>query len=180
MKMQRFSGHMAMVLLGFLILPLFVVQHQLRKQIRSIKQEVQLSILKGLPKEELRTFHFNTEQQKQIRWEHEHEFEWKGQMYDVISVHQEGNDLVIECWPDQKESKLKQHMRTMWAKAMGSDPTHQGEKDKLYQFLSHLYFEQATSAPAPLLGEKHLGCSITHSETHRGFPFIPETPPRYS
>lgn len=176
--MKRYSAIVSLLFLALLILPMLCMQFQLRQQIRRIKHEVQNAILQGLPKEDLRIFHFNPLEQKQLQWEHEHEFEWHGQMFDVVSMQKQGNKLIIECWPDQKESALKQHMRTMWARALGSDPKHQSEKDRLYQFLSHLYFEQVQYALSPLLVENQMVCSITHPETHRGFPFIPKTPPR--
>lgn len=176
--MRRYSAIVSLLFLALLILPMVVMQYHLRKQIRSIKHEVQNAILQGLPKEDLRIFHFTPLEQKQLQWEHEHEFEWHGQMFDVVSMQKQGNKLIIECWPDQKESALKQYMRTMWARALGSDPKHQGEKDKLYQFLSQLYFEQVQNALSPLLVETQMAFSIPHPETRLGFPFIPETPPR--
>lgn len=49
---------------------------------------------------------FKEDESKQLCWEDEQEFSFKGEMYDVIEKTTEGNHIVIRCIPDKKETSL--------------------------------------------------------------------------
>lgn len=46
------------------------------------------------------------EESKQLYWEDENEFRYKGEMYDVIEKKTEGNKVLIRCVSDKKETTL--------------------------------------------------------------------------
>lgn len=46
------------------------------------------------------------EESKQLFWEDENEFRYKGEMYDVIEKKDKGNLVLIRCIPDKKETRL--------------------------------------------------------------------------
>jgi hypothetical protein len=48
----------------------------------------------------------NKEEFDRIEWENQNEFSYKGEMYDLLEKHTEGNQLSILCIADKKESKL--------------------------------------------------------------------------
>lgn len=49
---------------------------------------------------------FDPQEAKQIEWESEDEFRWKGEMYDVVAKTIQGDHLIIHCIPDNKETEL--------------------------------------------------------------------------
>lgn len=49
---------------------------------------------------------FEDDQSKQLCWEDDQEFSFKGEMYDVIEKKREGKILIIRCIPDKKETDL--------------------------------------------------------------------------
>jgi hypothetical protein len=48
----------------------------------------------------------NEKESKQVYWENENEFRYNGEMYDVIEKKIKGNQIVIRCIPDKKETAL--------------------------------------------------------------------------
>ncbi len=49
---------------------------------------------------------------RKVRWEHPREFEFEGQMYDVIAIDTLGDSLFVQCWLDLEETRLKQNNGT--------------------------------------------------------------------
>jgi hypothetical protein len=74
----------------------------------------QLAAVKSEMKEFLKTQRNNkdvvqiilSEENKQVYWEEENEFRFKGEMYDVVEKKQQGNQVIIRCIPDKKETAL--------------------------------------------------------------------------
>jgi hypothetical protein len=50
--------------------------------------------------------HLNKSAASQLNWTEEEEFEWHGEMYDVVEKKFDKNILVILCIPDKKEDQL--------------------------------------------------------------------------
>lgn len=48
----------------------------------------------------------NENEVEQTYWENDHEFRFKGQMYDVIEAKKIGGLVVVRCIPDNKETSL--------------------------------------------------------------------------
>ncbi len=58
---------------------------------------------------EVETFVFNVKDKNalsQFEWEGDDEFSYKGEMFDVLEKHKEGNKLIIRCISDTKETSL--------------------------------------------------------------------------
>jgi hypothetical protein len=49
---------------------------------------------------------FTTKEVEQLEWEEESEFCYRGDMYDVIEKITHGDDVIIRCIPDKKETAL--------------------------------------------------------------------------
>lgn len=56
--------------------------------------------------EGLVVFRFTTEETQMLEWEDEHEFRYKGQMYDVVGQQKQDGNLMIRCIQDEKETAL--------------------------------------------------------------------------
>lgn len=62
--------------------------------------------LKKAEHSDIATFTFNEEQLRSLSWEDDHEFSYKGEMYDVIEKTSHGDKTVIRCISDKKETAL--------------------------------------------------------------------------
>jgi hypothetical protein len=49
---------------------------------------------------------FTSDQLIKLEWEDDEEFLFDGKMYDVVSKKKEGNEIIILCFPDEKETNL--------------------------------------------------------------------------
>lgn len=49
---------------------------------------------------------FSGKESEQLEWEEEMEFNYKGEMYDVVDKQVEGNRVTVRCIPDAKEDSL--------------------------------------------------------------------------
>ena len=56
--------------------------------------------------EDVTEFSFTNENLKQLEWEDDHEFRFKGKMYDVIEKQWQDGKLHIRCISDEKETVL--------------------------------------------------------------------------
>lgn len=121
------------------------LQYEKRKTRKAIKRQM----IAGIDKAELVLLKFTTEQEKTaLRWEHSKEFEYEGQMYDVVSTTIVGDTTHYYCWWDHKETKLNKELSVLVTKAMGSNPEQQDKQQQLEHFIKTLYFESASSISA--------------------------------
>lgn len=54
------------------------------------------------------------------KWEHEKEFEWKGEMYDVVKKEQSRDGVIYTCKKDVKEDQLISQKRKAQERASGT------------------------------------------------------------
>ena len=87
-------------------------KQQLRKEIgKKMNQDVEEG--------EFVVMEFTMEQIKtELRWEHAMEFEYKGQMYDIIEKENKGTSVVFKCWWDKAETALNKEMDELLAMAL--------------------------------------------------------------
>jgi hypothetical protein len=75
----------------------------------SIKQEIKQKLKKGVPKNELFTFTFSEDEieaNKEIEFIEEHEFRYKGKMYDIVYQQRQNGKIIYQCVSDEQETTL--------------------------------------------------------------------------
>ena len=137
------KGSLAGILLLFcFIAPLAVTYTILQLQKKQIKKEVKWEIIAGLNKEELVLLKFTQEEtQKNLRWQDSKEFEFKGQMYDLVEKSMKGDTVFYWCWVDDKETKLNQQLEKLVAFALGNNQQRKNNQEQLTDFYKSLYWE---------------------------------------
>jgi hypothetical protein len=66
------------------------------------------------------TFSLNTNnQQEGPQWVDEHEFTYRGEMYDVVEKSIDGDKMIIRCINDKQEKKLMVHYKKLVEKDFG-------------------------------------------------------------
>jgi hypothetical protein len=84
-----------------------------------LKKEVQRNITRGIENDRLVLLRFSKEEAETLlRWEHSREFEYKGQMYDVVQAWTVDNTVYYRCWRDREETKLNNRFRELAERAV--------------------------------------------------------------
>jgi hypothetical protein len=73
-----------------------------------------------------------------LRWVHEDEFEWKGSLYDVLSIQKRNDSLVLHIWEDRKETALNQEIRSLTRRLVQANNETPDEETRWVQFLKQL------------------------------------------
>lgn len=83
-----------------------------------LKREIKHRIIEGIDRSELVELSFTPEEEKQLRWEHSKEFEYKGEMYDVVESKSENGKTTYWCWWDNEETSLNKQLNKLLARAL--------------------------------------------------------------
>jgi hypothetical protein len=79
-----------------------------------------------------------------LKWEHDKEFEYNGQMYDVVEVADIGDSLQYLCWWDKAETATKKNkQKLLYAGIDSSNPSKHfpftfSDYYKSIYFINHL------------------------------------------
>lgn len=82
---------------GYLVVHLLQSAHQyhVSQQMGSGQVDSEIVILR-----------FSPEDFQSLVWEHSREFEWQGDMYDVVAISEQGAYIEVSCWMDSKEKQF--------------------------------------------------------------------------
>lgn len=109
-----------------------------------VRREVKSNLIAGLEKENLVLLQFTSKEAKtQLRWEHDKEFEYKHQMFDIVETEVHGDTTNYWCWPDNEETQLNQQLDKLLANALGNDSQIQDTKKQLTDFFKSLYHQES-------------------------------------
>jgi len=136
--MKKYIG---IFLLLSLLLPFSGTFLWLQYQKISIQKETKRDMLSHINKKDLVLLSFTPEEaKKKLKWEHSKEFEYQGQMYDIVSVEVDDGKIKYWCWADNKETHLNKKLKALVAQKLGNDPTRKNKNQALFYFLKTLYF----------------------------------------
>jgi len=128
------------LLLFCLTAPVLVSYGWLQYQRNLVRKEVKRQMIAGLDEEALVLLKFTeTDSKTLLRWEHAHEFDYLGQMFDVVRTETKGDTIYYHCWLDQKESELNAQISQLVALTVDKDPTNQEHQKRLTHFYKSLY-----------------------------------------
>ena len=72
-----------------------------------------------------------------LLWEHDTEFEFQGQMFDVVEMLEKGDSVTYRCWPDKEETQLNRQLAQLVSGEWESHPIkREGQKQLLDYFKS--------------------------------------------
>lgn len=138
MKKQLIS----FILLFSLIVPVLATFSWLQLHKAAVKKEVKWNLIAGIKKNELVFFKFsNGEITSKLRWEHQKEFEYNNQMYDVVEKRIVNDSTQLWCWWDHKETKLNKQLQGLLLTAFQNDSKSNEKKNEVFKFYQLLYFQ---------------------------------------
>lgn len=141
-----------------------------------IERKVEAQIKEDIEEERLVILKFTLKQtQTLLRWEHAMEFEYQGQMYDVIESQTVGDSIYYKCWWDVEETKVKQQLAELKQQSPYRDAEKQKVQQQLAQFFKSLFIQQYH----PLLACFSFYQTIKAARTnhYRSLCFQPPFPP---
>lgn len=125
----------SIVLLFTLIAPFATSFIWLKYEQKMIRKEAKRKILSEIKLDELCYFALTkTESKSKLEWEHSKEFEFKGEMYDVVKKITIDDSLFMWCWHDAKETQLNKKLQTLVLKSYGN-PLKNTQKHQNIGFL---------------------------------------------
>ncbi len=138
LKIISISLLLLMTLPGTLIL---TVLH-FRREI--VKSEVKTKLENGIEEERLLVLKFSrNEIEQELRWEHEREFEYRGEMYDIVSSEVKGDSTIYTVWLDQEETAIKKKMKEVSNRLFGEGPLDGDSLETIHAFYKIFYFPAA-------------------------------------
>lgn len=137
----RFIG----ILLFFTLLaPSVIIFGWLQHRKHEVKSEIKWKMIAGIDRSKLEILTFTLpEAENQLRWKHCREFEYKGEMYDVVQKEVHGDSVTYWCWWDHEETKLNRQLSALVNNAFGDDPQQKQKNQRLVQFFKSLYLSNA-------------------------------------
>ena len=137
---------------------------------------VKARIMAGVGENEMVRLSFTRQATKtQLRWEHAKEFEYKGEMYDIVKSEEKGDSMVYWCIWDKAETQINRQMDALIAAATGSDRQHRECLDHIFSFLKSL-FHYPGKAHHPATAAAH-EARFFYGAPHITFIEIPPFPP---
>lgn len=125
----------------------FFVHFQIERQAiaHSLKKHLKKSILSN---DRIR-LDFTTEELSELTWHKSHEFEWKGQFYDVLQRKAKEGISTFYCISDTQETALFEQLNEYVAYNQGDESSESGSKTHMKQLQSPIVFLPNSLYPNP-------------------------------
>ncbi len=118
---------------------LHLEKYQVRRTVKhQLMEHIQRDALVKL------TFH-QDEVANQLDWEHEREFTFNGEMYDVVEHEVHGDSISYWCWEDKAESALNQQLAGLTDQWLGHAPERKEHQEQVLRFIRQLFHVCAPS-----------------------------------
>jgi len=104
----------SILLIFSFFLPFWGQYFFLKIEKKKIKNEIRLFLASGPDADELVYLAFSIKESKErLRWEHSKEFEFAGEMYDIIKRTDKADSVFFVCWLDKKETELNHKLNNL-------------------------------------------------------------------
>ncbi len=118
--------------LFLLLVPFAVVFFALKAEHYQHRKKVKHQLIASIDRDELVLLGFkNSEMGKLLRWEHSKEFEYQGEMYDVVERQSTADSMFFWCWWDNDETQLHRKLDRLLALSQTTHSPFQKRNDRL-------------------------------------------------
>lgn len=167
----------AITLLLCITVPIIGTYGWLSFQQYQTKKAVKRKLKDSLNKDQLVRLAFTPKQaDAELYWEHSKEFEYRGEMYDVVEQETIGDSTIYWCWWDNEETEFNRQLAELVEDALDTNPDHSKQKKKLFNFLKALYHSQEQNTTLYSFLEATLHSNIYFVNYHN-IRNNPPTPP---
>jgi hypothetical protein len=106
-----------------------------------IKKSVKRAIIHGVPDHQLNLILITKKERHLLHWKHSKEFEYLGEMYDIVRQESWGDTTHYWCWWDKEETNLNQYINTLAYGFIDKSLERKSKLENLFEFLKSFYFE---------------------------------------
>lgn len=127
-------------LLVCFLMPFWATYSLLHHQKYRLKKHIKRQIIKGISKDKLVLLKFSKkEAQTKLHWEHAKEFEFAGEMYDVVDMHATVDSVQYWCWWDSEEALLNQQLYQLLGQQFHKNPHTKATQLYFFVFFKSLF-----------------------------------------
>ncbi len=130
----------------------------LEYQKKMVRKSVKWKMIEGIDKDELVLLAFTPQQKEELlNWKHNREFEYAGEMYDIVEQFTRNDTHFYYCWWDKEETLLNRKLDRLLADMSGADPQKNKDNARWTLLFKSLYRPQSETSTQSVLTKK-----ITH------------------
>lgn len=138
-------------------------------------------MIDGLNKCELVLLSFSKVQStKELSWEHSHEFEYRGEMYDVVETDTLEDSIHYWCWCDHAETNLNRQLKELLASVWEKNTQQKDKQETLFSFYKQLFKESPDTLLLTLHMARAKSIYLFRDPKSREHYSPPTPPPRLS
>ena len=162
-----------------LFAPVATIYLYLQYEKLAIHHEIKSRMIAQMNPEEFVLLKFSKEEaETKLRWEHASEFEYNGQMYDVVSSEIKGDSILYRCWWDFEETDLNKKLKKLVATAFDQDEENRETQTNLYNYLlSFFCTDPFYWNIKPLYNSQVVYIDTLHLSIFKSIRISPPTPP---
>ena len=105
-----------------------------------IRKQIKLQLIEGIYKEELISLKFCSKNNSELNWKDSKEFEYKGEMFDIIETEIKNDSIIYKCFPDKQETEINIKINNLLNFLIGNNKQPNEKHNKLLDFIKKLYF----------------------------------------
>ena len=164
-------------LLFVLLAPALIIGSWLNYQKSVVRHNVKWKMAEGMDKNKLTLLKFTKEESvTNLRWKHAKEFEYKGEMYDVVVKEVVEDTIHYWCWWDHEETKLNKQLAQLVNEALTTNPQKKEKEERLISFYKSMFWADIFSCDLTALIPESQSESF-HLISFSAISFSPSTPP---
>jgi len=145
----------------------------------ALKREIKWKMIAGIDQNELVLLKFSKEEaETKLRWEHSKEFEYDGQMYDIVSKEIKGDSIYYRCWWDYEETALNRKLQQLVAQTFDKDKDKQRTQEYLNAYFQSFFCSELFEWQAKALeGLSKISENSVYSDNFTSMRISPPSPP---
>ncbi len=143
-----------------------------------VKRSVKWQLIRSSDLSELELIKVSKEEaDSKLKWEHSKEFEYQGEMYDIVRVEDQGDSISYWCWWDHEETRLNKQLKLLLARAYNQDPIQNEGQFQIFLFFKSLHHQEIEiwNPTEHFTYIEHSSGYLAHFNSY--FPSIPTPPP---
>lgn len=123
-----------------LILPFIGIYGWLKFEKAAIQKTVKRQLMQGIPKDELIQFTFALNDTATVLdWKHGKEFEFQGEMYDIVTRYYSGDSVKYDLWWDHEETELNRKLAQLTNSLINQNPEEKSKSSHLNHVIRTMY-----------------------------------------
>ncbi len=173
------TNFLATALLLVLFAPTLSLYSWLQVRKFAIRREVSVILESEVPESQLVSLVFSKEEiHTVLRWEHSREFEYRGQMYDIVKEEIKGDSIHYLVRPDYKETALNQALARLSTRETNNKQPWSKGTEQLFHFFKQLYHSPVLFFPEKVEEHREIQAFYFSILPNSNSPKPPAPPPK--